>query len=87
MSLAYLEHVKNLSLIAKRIASGTKPKAPTLAILTGVCERQVARYIKTLRDEFNAPLPNARDTNDGYSFSRSWDFEAALVKWIRHKTS
>lgn len=54
MTVAYLQHVQNLATVADAIAVGTEPTSWHLAALTGVCRRQVHRYIKTLRD-FGGP--------------------------------
>jgi len=81
MTLAYLAHLKNLKAVADEISDDTEPTSWHLAALTGVCRRQVHRYIKTLR-EFGAPLPVSHK-NNGYRFARPWDFEDALIRWLR----
>lgn len=82
--ISNLRSVQILAIISNRIASGTKPTAGILSVLTGVGERQVHRYIKTLR-KLGAPIPVSHATH-GYEFKSRWSFERALIRWLKDST-
>jgi predicted DNA-binding transcriptional regulator YafY len=76
----YLIHLRNMAAVAAEISRGTEPVAWQLAADLGVTERTIHRYIRTLRD-FGAPLPLA--PGKGFRFTRRWNFEKALVRWLK----
>jgi len=81
MTLAYLAHLKNLKAVADEISDDTEPTSWHLAALTGVCRRQVHRYIQDAPGVWRTTPVSHK--NNGYRFARPGISRDALIRWLR----